>query len=531
MAEQSTAAGQMKLAVFMHGNSNYHIAGWRHPEAYADSAENVARWTEFARTMERGKLDMLFIADSVGIYGVSNPELLSRKDAIDKFEPFTALAALSMVTTNIGLVATCHSTYTDPYTVARMFNSLDHLSGGRAGWNFVTGGNREGALNYSQELMQHGDRYDRGEEFADVVLGLWDSFEADAFIRDKASGRYLDPAKMHILNHKGPHFSVRGPLSSARSPQGRPVIVQAGASEPGKELTARVADVMFTAQASFEQAQAFYADVKGRLAKFGRSPDSLKIMPGVSIYVGRTAAEAEEKFQELNDLIPIEVALATFGEAMGGIDLSVYPLDGPVPEFKGNAARMSSPPAYVALARRENLTLRQLAKRAVASKHHFLLKGTATEIADVLEHWFVNKAADGFNLLPAYLPGSLDDFVDQVVPELQRRGLFRSEYEGRTLRENLGLPIPESSHALARQRTDGLAFDAAALMRLPGPIEARVLRMGLRRLAGDREVAQEHVESARAVLSGKSGAVDVPGGRVELSRGILVLVERKVSPK
>jgi alkanesulfonate monooxygenase len=447
-----TPPSQIKLAVFMHGNSNYHIAGWRHPEAYADSAESIECWTEFARTMERGKMDMLFIADSVGIYGVSNPALLSYKAAIEKFEPLTALAALSTVTKRLGLVATLHTTYTDPYTAARMFASLDHLSGGRAGWNFVTGGNREGALNYSRDShMEHGERYDRAEEFADVVLGLWDSFEDGAFLRDKASGRYLDPEKMHILNHKGPHFSVRGPLSSARSPQGRPVIIQAGSSEPGKQLTARIADVMFTAQASFEQACAFYADVKGRLAKFGRSPESLKIMPGVSVYVGRTADEAEEKFQKLNELIPTEVAMSSFSEMLGGIDLSPYPLDGPMPELQGNSARMSAPPAYVKLARRENLTLRQVAKRAVASKQHWLVKGTPRQIADELEHWFVNKAADGFNLLPAYLPGSLNDFVNEVIPELQRRGLYRTEYEGTTLRSNLGLPVPQNSHTGSRR--------------------------------------------------------------------------------
>jgi FMN-dependent oxidoreductase (nitrilotriacetate monooxygenase family) len=452
MAERSAAPSQIKLAVFMHGNSNYHIAGWRHPDAYADSAENLSRWAEFARTMERGKMDMLFIADSVGIYGVGKPDLLSHRDAVEKFEPLTALAALSALTKNIGLVATLHTTYSDPYTAARLFASLDHLSGGRAGWNFVTGGNREGALNYSRDThMEHGERYDRAEEFADVVLGLWDSFEDGAFPRDKASGRYLDPNKMHLLDHKGPHFSVRGPLSSARSPQGRPVIVQAGSSEPGKQLTARIADVMFTAQASFEQAQAFYADVKGRLATFGRSPDSLKIMPGVSVYVGRTAEEAEEKFQKLNELIPMEVALASFSEMLGGIDLSSYPLDGPMPELQGNSARMSAPPAYVKLARRENLTLGQVARRAVAAKQHCLVRGTARQVADELEHWFVGKAADGFNLLPAWLPGSLNDFVDRVIPELQRRGLYRTEYEGRTLRANLGLPIPQNAHTRANR--------------------------------------------------------------------------------
>jgi N-acetyl-S-(2-succino)cysteine monooxygenase len=451
LTERTASRAQLKLAVFMHGNSNYHMAGWRHPDAYTDAAENIGRWTEFARTMERGKLDMLFIADSVGIYGVGNPELLAYRDAIQKFEPFTALAALSALTKSIGLVATCHTTYTDPYTAARMFASLDHLSGGRAGWNFVTGGNREGALNYSREThMDHADRYDRAEEFADVVLGLWDSFEEDAFPRDKASGRFLDPKKMHILGHKGKHFSVKGPLSSARTPQGRPVLIQAGASEPGKQLTARIADVMFTSQSSFEQARQFYADVKGRMQKFGRSPDELKIMPGVSIYVARTAEEAEEKFQQLNDLVPIEVALASFSEMLGGIDLSGYPLDAPLPELSGNSARMSAPPSYVKLARQENLTLRQTAKRAVAGRAHFMVKGTVKQVVDELEYWFTGKAADGFNLLPQWLPGALNDFVDKIVPELQRRGLFRTEYEGATLRDNLGLAKPANIYTKAR---------------------------------------------------------------------------------
>jgi alkanesulfonate monooxygenase len=240
------------------------------------------------------------------------------------------------------------------------------------------------------------------------------------------------------------------------------VIVQAGSSEPGRQLTARIADVMFTAQASFEQAQAFYADVKGRLAAFGRSPDSLKIMPGVSVYVGRTAEEAEEKFQKLNELIPIEVALASFSEMIGGIDLSSYPLDGPMPELQGNSARMSAPPAYVKLARRENLTLGQVARRAVAAKQHFLVRGTARQVADELEHWFVGNAADGFNLLPAWLPGSLNDFVDQVIPELQRRGLYRTEYEGKTLRANLGLPIPQNAHTRAAKAKRGSMADQAS---------------------------------------------------------------------
>ena len=439
---------QLKFAVFMSGDSNYHLAGWRLPDSYADAGVKLERWIEFAKTMERGKLDMLFIADSIGTHGADDPDSLRFNPQTDRLEPFTLLSALAAVTTHIGLAATCHTTYNEPFHVARKFASLDHLSGGRAGWNFVTGANAEDAHNFSREAhTPHGERYDRAEEFADVVMKLWDSFDDDAFVRNKQSGVYLDTAKFHILNHKGKYFSVKGPLSVPRPPQGHPVLIQAGKSEPAKEISARVADAVFTSQSTMEEAQAFYADVKGRMAKFGRAPDELKILPGVVIFSGKTEAEAEAKYARLGSLISEPAAMRLLSERMGGIDLSPYPFDGPLPDFEGNKVRMSNPPALVKLARREGLTLRGLAMRFAAARGHLMLRGTPSSIADRLEQWFKNRACDGFIFMPVYLPGALDDFVDQVIPELQRRGLVRREYETRTLREHLGLKRPASVFA------------------------------------------------------------------------------------
>ena len=445
---ETTRADQLKFAVFMSGDSNYHLAGWRLPDSYADAGMRIERWIEFAKTMERGKLDMLFIADSIGTHGAEDRDSLRHNPQTDRLEPFTLLAALSSVTQRIGLAATCHTTYNEPFHVARKFASLDHLSGGRAGWNFVTGANAEDAHNFSREAhTPHGERYDRAEEFADVVLGLWDSFDDDAFPRDKQSGIYLDTAKLHILDHRGKYFQVKGPLGMARPPQGHPVLIQAGKSEPAKEISARVADAVFTSQSAIEDAKAFYADVKGRMAKFGRAPDALKILPGVVMFTGRSEAEAEEKYARLDSLISEPAALRLLSERMGGIDLSPYPFDGPLPDFAGNTVRMSNPPALVKLARREGLSLRGLALRFAAARGHLMLRGTPVQIADRLEQWFQERACDGFIFMPVYLPGALDDFVDQVIPELQRRGLFRREYEGRTLRDHLGLKRPASMFA------------------------------------------------------------------------------------
>ena len=439
---------QLKFAVFMSGDSNYHLAGWRLPGTYADAGMRFDRWVEFARTMERGKLDMLFIADSIGTSGVEDEEATRHNPQLDRFEPFTVLSALSAVTRHLGLAATCHTTYNEPYHVARKFASLDHLSGGRAGWNFVTGANAEDAHNFSRDShTAHANRYERAEEFADVVRGLWDSYEDDAFQRDKQSGVYVDTEKLHILNHKGKHFQVKGPLSLARPPQGHPVLIQAGKSEPARELSARVADAVFTSQATLEDAQAFYADVKGRMEKYGRAPDQLKILPGVVVFVGSTEAEAEAKYRQLDSLLSPAAALRLLRERMGGVDLSPYPFDGPMPDFAGNNVRMSNPPALAKLARRENLTIRGLAMRFAAARGHWLLRGTPTQIADHMTEWFEKRACDGFIFMPVYVPGALNDFVDLVIPELQRRGLFRKEYEGTTLREHMGLPRPENTLA------------------------------------------------------------------------------------
>ncbi len=444
MSSTRTPDRKMKFSVFLQGDCNYHVAGWRHPDSYVDSGTNLQRWVEYAQIIERAKMDMLFIADTIGVPGADRTDLIGYNTRGDKFEPFTLLSALSVVTKSIGLVATAATTYNEPYTVARILASLDHLSGGRAGWNMVTGGNHEDASNFSHAVHPpHADRYARAEEFGDVVLGLWDSFDDTAFPRDKATGHYLDAAKMHVLNHKGERFSVKGPLSVARPIQGHPVIVQAGSSVPAKELSARFADASFTAQPSLEDAKSFYADLKGRLAKFDRSPDSLKILPGVVMYIGRTEEEAREKFDRLQELIPLPVAIDRLSRMLGGVDLAKFPLDGPMPDLIGNEARMSTPMNYARMAKRDNLTLRQVAMRSAAGKDHWTLIGSPTQIADQLEQWFVSDGADGFNLLPPHVPGTLSDFADLIVPELQRRGLYRTEYEGRTLRENLGVARPE----------------------------------------------------------------------------------------
>ncbi len=430
---------QMKLGAFLM-KSGHHVAAWRHPNAREDAGVSFQHYADLARTAERAKLDLLFISDSNAVRG---PGLGSIRHTwrTDFFEPFTLVAALSSITSRIGLVVTASTTFNEPFHIARKFASLDHLSEGRAGWNLVTSSNPAEALNFSgEDLPLHADRYERAHEFADVVRGLWDSWEEDAFVRDKETGSYVDPEKMHVLDHRGKHFKVLGPLTVARPPQGHPVIFQAGSSDAGKELAAATADVVFTAQQSLPDAQAFYADVKGRLGKYGRSPDDVKIMPGVFPIVGRSAQEAQEKFEELQALILPEVGIGQLWDILGGLDLSRYPVDGPVPrdvaETNNNKSRQKM---MLDLAYRENMTIRQLYQHAAGGGGHWRVVGTATQIADQLEERFSKQAADGFNILPATLPGEFNDFVDLVIPELQRRGLFRTEYEGQTLRDNLGL--------------------------------------------------------------------------------------------
>ncbi|GLQ09466.1 monooxygenase [Devosia yakushimensis] len=437
---------QIKLGAFLLF-TGHHVAAWRHKDA--SIGVHFENYIELARLAEAAKFDTIFFADGVGVR-LKDIDAASRKahSGVYPFEPITLLSALSAVTKNIGLIATASTSYSDPFNLARQFSSLDHLSGGRAGWNLVTSSDPDAAFNFGHEAhILHADRYDRAEEFADVVLGLWDSWEDDAFPRDREAGVYFDKNKLHILDHKGKHFKVRGPLNTPRTPQGHPVVVQAGASEPGKELAARTAEAIFAAQITLDEAVGFYADVKGRMAKYGRDPDELKIMPGIFPVVAPSQAEAEDKFAQLQDLIQPIVGLNMLAGLSGGIDLSQYDIDGPLPDVPETNAGKSRQSLLLDLARRENLTIRQLYLRIAGARGHWQVVGTPSHIADQLEERFEARGADGFNIMAPIMPGGLKDFIDLVVPELRRRGLFRTEYEGTTLRENLGLKRPANRFA------------------------------------------------------------------------------------
>jgi FMN-dependent oxidoreductase (nitrilotriacetate monooxygenase family) len=439
----------MKLGLFLEG-VGHHVAAWRDPAVNPRAKLKAEHYFELARTAERGKFDMLFMADTNATFGADDVASWSRTTSATRLEPLTLLGALSAVTERIGLVATMTTTYYEPFTIARFFASLDHISNGRAGWNLVTSLASAEALNFSKDVhASHADRYARAKEFAHVVLGLWDSWEDDAVLADKQSGLYFDPEKLHFLNHKGENFSVRGPLMIQRTPQGHPVIVQAGQSDDGRDLAAETAEVIFTVQQDREQARAFYADIKRRAATYGRGPDEIKVLPGVMTVVGASQAEAEDKYDRLQSLIHPEFGLKQMSSYFG-IDMSKFPIDGPVPEPSYANAEHGRLKVMVDLAKRENLTIRQLMQRVIGQRAHRTVCGTPAQIADALEDWFTAGACDGFNILPLTFPGGLDDLVDQVIPELQRRGLFRTEYEGHTLRENLGLPIPVSRWARER---------------------------------------------------------------------------------
>jgi len=428
-----------------------HVAAWRHPQAHMHSGARFAEMVETAQLAERGKFDLLFLADSAAVNLAGSADARGRMGKVVKFEPMTILSALAAVTKNLGLVATSTTTFNEPYTLARQFASLDQISGGRSGWNLVTSNNEQDALNYSRDQhLSHGDRYDRAIEFADVVNGLWDSWDEDAFIRDKDSGRFFDPTKMHVLDHKGKHFQVRGPLNVACSPQGRPVLVQAGASGTGRDVAARLAELVFTAATTFEQAKEFYADVRARIPRFGRTQEQVKVMPGFYPVVAPTASEAQEKYDYLQSLIQKPVGISILEHTIGVHGLDKIPLDGPVPEMADTNGPLSRQRLLLEQARRDKLTFWELCLVNAGPRGHALSIGTPSQVADEMEHWFNDGAADGFNVMPAWLPGSLKDFVDLVIPELQRRGLFRTEYEATTLRENLGLPKPINRHRLAR---------------------------------------------------------------------------------
>jgi N-acetyl-S-(2-succino)cysteine monooxygenase len=442
--------GQMKLGAFFHP-TGHHVASWLHPDAQIDAGTNFRHYVELAQMSERAKFDLMFLADALAVRD-GNLEALSRwPQYMAYFEPITLLAGIAGQTERIGLVATATTSYNEPYNVARKFASLDHISGGRAGWNVVTSANLSEAFNFGREAhYEHGERYDRALEFTEIVCGLWDSWDDDAFLRDRTTGRYFDPAKLHTLNHKGEHFSVRGPLNVARPPQGHPVIFQAGSSEVGRELAARTAEAVFTPQHSLEGAQAFYRDLKGRMAKYGRSPEHLKVMPGLNPIVGRTEQEAEEKHQYLQSLIHPEVGLELLSNALAGFDLRPYDLDGPLPDAAAAVTPKGSTTSFhnvLRWAREEKLTIRQLYQRFAGARGQRTVKGSPVQIVDQMEEWFVNRGVDGFLIQPSHLPGGLQDFIALVIPELRNRGLFRTEYEGPTLRDHLGLPRPRSRYA------------------------------------------------------------------------------------
>lgn len=430
---------QIKLGAIIHGVGG-NVSGWRHPDALTDASVNFGFYKQQAQKAESGKFDLVFIADGLYITEKSIPHFLNR------FEPITILSALASVTTHIGLVGTLSTSYSEPFNVARQFASIDMISDGRSGWNVVTSPLEGSAKNFSKaEHPSHPERYKIANEYLQVTRGLWDSWEDDAFVRDKESGVFFDPEKLHTLNHKGEYFSVQGPLNIARSRQGQPVIFQAGASEDGRAFAAKVADAIFAGHENIEDAKAYYADLKRRAVSEGRIPDEVVILPGIAPIIGRTEEEAERKYQEVANLVTIDKALDYLGRFFEHHDFSQYPLDEPFPElgdFGSNSFR-SGTDKIKQTAKEQNLTLRQVALNVATPRNEFT--GTAEHVADRVQAWFEENAADGF-IIAAALPKGLDDFVDLVVPILQERGLYRTEYEGDTLRANLGIPVPANRY-------------------------------------------------------------------------------------
>jgi alkanesulfonate monooxygenase len=431
----------MTLGFFLYG-TGHHIASWRDPAVVPNANQSLQHYINITQIAERALFDFVFNADSNSTFGPDDPEIWKRKTDAMRLEPLTLLGALSAVTSHIGLIATATTTYLDPFHVARMFATLDQLSQGRVGWNVVTSSSASEAFNFSREAhVPHSDRYRRAAEFIRVAQGLWDTWEDDAFVFDKKGGLFFEPSKMHMLNHKGEHFSVRGPLMVPRSPQGQPVIVQAGQSEAGRHLAARTAEVLFTVAQNLDAARAFYSDLKALTARHRRSPDAIKIMPGVMTVVGVTRDEARERFERLQDMIHPELGVSALSDIVG-LDLRPYPLDGPMPDVPLTNTQQGRQKVVMDMARAESLTIRQLYKRVATARGHRVVVGTAADVADALEEWYRGGAADGFNIMPQTLPDGLSAFCDGVIPELQRRGLFRTRYQGSTLRENLGLPRP-----------------------------------------------------------------------------------------
>ncbi|WP_433622455.1 LLM class flavin-dependent oxidoreductase [Nocardia sp. CA-120079] len=437
---------QLSLNAFIYP-SGHHEAAWRHPQSRPDRIYDVAYYQEIGRTAEAAKLDAVFFADG--------PALRTnvKHNAASGLEPITLLTAIATATTHLGLIATASTTYYEPYNLARLFSTLDHISGGRAGWNIVTTGTDLAAANFGLDKHpDHATRYARAREFVDAVVALWDSWEDDAILLDQEAGIYADPDKIHPIDFVGEYLSVRGPFNSPRTPQGHPVLVQAGASNDGRAFAGQYAEAIFTAHQRLEDAQAFYTDIKAKAAEFGRDAEQIKILPGISPFIGDTEAAAKQLEREFNELTVPEYGLKQL-EGIAGESLRNLPLDEPVPlELFSDAGDVtdnerSRRQVVAGIVQRERPTVRGLLHRLAGARGHRVFAGTPEQVADTIEEWFRNGAADGFNVMPPYYPGGLEVFAEQVVPILQRRGLFRTEYTGTTLRDHFGLPRPESRHA------------------------------------------------------------------------------------
>ncbi|MDQ7260965.1 LLM class flavin-dependent oxidoreductase [Paracoccus sp. PS-1] len=438
---------QLHLNLFIYPGG-HHEAGWRYRGSDPQRALDIGYYQELARKAEAAKFDALFFADGPAL--ADNIRYASRF----RLEPLTTITALAAATSRIGLIATASTTYTEPYNLARLFASVDHISQGRVGWNIVTTGAAQAAQNFGlDEHPVHADRYGRAHEFLEVVTKLWDSWEDEALVIDPESGVFADDARIHRIDHAGPHFRVRGPLNIPRSPQGRPVYVQAGSSEDGRHFAALHAEAIFTAHQTLASAQEFYADIKARARGVGRDPDHIKVLPGISPYIGSTTAEAQALHDEFNALTQPAYSLDVL-KRMTGLDLTGHDLDGPFPRHlvapDPDRAEASRFKLVLDIVEREKPTIRQLMHRIAGARGHWVSVGTPEKIADDIQTWFENGAADGFNVMPPWLHGGFDSFVEHVLPILRKRGLFRQDYAGRTLRDHFGLPRPENRFAVQR---------------------------------------------------------------------------------
>ena len=435
---------QLHFGAFMRPAS-IHSCSWRYPEAFSDANFNFKHHIRFAQTLEKGLFDALFMADHVALLNMPD-EALKRSATVVSLEPLTLLPALAAVTEHIGLIATASTTYNEPYHIARKFASLDHISEGRAGWNVVTSANPLEALNFGlQQAVEHDLRYKRARECYEVVTKLWDSWEDDAIIRNKESGIFADLNKLHPPKHKGEFYAVEGALNVARPVQGWPLIVQAGASEAGRQFASEVAEMVFSAASTIPSAQEYYADIKTRAKAYGRNPDHLKVFPGCFVIIGDTLEEAKSKKRQLDSMVDPSTGMGSLSVLLG-CDASTFELDAPLPDIPETNAGQTGRQKLVDMAREDNMTARELAQYVGGSFGCLEMVGTVSMIADQMEEWLEANACDGFNIMFPYLPQGLDDFVDKLVPELQKRGVYRTRYEGNTLRENLGLPRPKNQY-------------------------------------------------------------------------------------